>query len=137
MERIFYSVEDSPKFVTPGRAVKLMSALLQRQSTPKNIRGVEIDADQKQKYSNRKDKILRMEIEIEEPTYDQDGQLIVTDQNSDYAAHLDGVFMAHLLDEEYLDSQEWIDPDGNGSPRPVLDGEDLQADIKKHLNLDF
>jgi hypothetical protein len=61
----------------------------------------------------------------------------VPDQDSDDAPHLDGVFMAHLLDEEFLDSQSYHGSDDVISPRPVLEGEDLQADIKKHLNVDF
>ena len=52
------------------RSIKLMSDLLKRQKTPKNIRGVEIDDSQRQKYSKVKSKILAMNIEIEEPTYD-------------------------------------------------------------------
>lgn len=50
-----------------------MSELIKNQSTPKNIRGVEIDERQKQKFSNKKEKILGLEIEIDLPEYDADG----------------------------------------------------------------
>ena len=55
------------------RSVKLMSSLIKNQTTPKNIRGVEIDENQKQKYSNKKERVLGLEIEIDVPEYDQDG----------------------------------------------------------------
>ena len=50
-----------------------MSELIKNQTTPKNIRGVQIDENQKLKYSNRKTKILNLEIDIELPEYDAEG----------------------------------------------------------------
>lgn len=110
-----------------------MSTLLKLQKTPKNIRGVEIEHTQKIKFSAKKNRIFQMKIEIDEPDYDEDGQLIVPETNSDdeLAPHLDGIFMAQLLDEDYQDGQEYF------SPKQVLEGQDLQNDIKKHLNVDF
>lgn len=108
-ETLIYEIEDRERSQTMSisRSVKLMSELIKNQTTPKNIRGVQIDENQKLKYSNRKTKILNLEIDIELPEYDAEGQVIVPDEESDEidAPHLDGVFMAHLIDEEYLDSQ--------------------------------
>jgi hypothetical protein len=42
--------------------MKLMSTLLKKQKTPKNIRGVEIDESQKIKFSAKKKRVLQMEI---------------------------------------------------------------------------
>ena len=104
-----------------------MSELIKNQSTPKNIRGVEIDENQKLKYSNKKNRILNLEIEIDLPDYDPEGQLLVPDEESDeaYAPHLDGVFMAHLIDEEYLDSQMSLQEEEENALKPTLEGEDL------------
>lgn len=124
METLEYELESRPRFQTVAlsRNVKLMSELLKKQKTPKNIRGVEIDESQKKKYSNKKNKILQMKIEIDEPQYDGDGQLIIPEQTSEdeLAPHLDGIFMAQLLDEEYQDQQEYFSPTGQ-----MLEGEDL------------
>jgi hypothetical protein len=61
-EKLEYSLEDRPRFETivESRNVKLMSKLLQRQSTPKIMRGVEIDELQKKKISNKKTKVLNL-----------------------------------------------------------------------------
>lgn len=117
-----------------------MSELIKNQGTPKNIRGVEIDDRQKQKYSNKKEKVLGLEIEVELPEYDPEGQLIVPEAESDdeFASHLDGVFMAHLIDEEYLDEQMALQEEEEAKLKPALEGEDLKDDIKKHLgNVDM
>jgi hypothetical protein len=85
------------------KSMKLMSTLLKKQKTPKNIRGVEIEESQKIKFSAKKKRVLQMEIQIEEPQYDEDGSVIIPDTNSsdEQPSHLDGIFMAQLLDEEY------------------------------------
>jgi hypothetical protein len=89
-----------------------MSTLLKEIKTPKNIRGVEIDEKQKIKYSANKKRVLEMEIIIEEPVYDEEGSVIVPDANSSESQpeHLDGIFMAQLLDEEYQDQQDYYSP---------------------------
>ena len=53
--------------------------------------------------------------------YDEEGSVIVQDANSsdEQPPHLDGIFMAQLLDEEYQDSQTYV------SPNQLLEGEDL------------
>lgn len=135
-ETIDYILEDRGRSHTMAvtRSVKLMSSLIQNQTTPKKIRGVEIDENQKLKYSNKKDKVLNLEIEIDVPEYASDGQLIVPDQESEeLAPHLDGVFMAHLIDEEYLDEQMALQEEEEKALKPALEGEDLKEDIKKHL----
>ena len=73
--QLVYDLEDRGRSQTMSvsRSVKLMSELIKNQSTPKNIRGVEIDERQKQKFSNKKEKILGLEIEIDLPEYDADG----------------------------------------------------------------
>lgn len=68
-EKLEYEIEDRGRSQTVAlnRTVKLMSELIKNQTTPKNIRGVEIDENQKLKYSNKKNKILKLEIEIDVP----------------------------------------------------------------------
>ena len=83
-----------------------------------------------------KAKILNMVIEVEEPEYDEDGQQIVKDIDEEDNPHLDGIFMAHLLDEDYLDSIAYS-PTSDEKKPVMLEGQDLQDDIKKHLNVDF
>jgi hypothetical protein len=48
--------------------------------------------------------------------------VIVPDANSsdDQPPHLDGIFMAQLLDEEYQDQQDYYSP--NGTPKQLLEG---------------
>ncbi len=62
-----------------------------------------------------------MEIEIEEPQYDEEGSVIIPDTNSseEQPPHLDGIFMAQLLDEEYQNQQVYT------SPIQALEGKDL------------
>ena len=94
-----------------SRNVKLMSNLLIGQKTPKSIRGMDIDDSLKLKMSSRKNKVLSLKIEIDEPDYDEEGKLIhkdvASDDDEDYNPNLDGIFAAELLDEEYLDAQEY------------------------------
>ena len=52
-----------------------------------------------------------MKIEIDEPDYDEEGKLIhkdiASDDDDDYNPNLEGIFAAELLDEEYMDAQEY------------------------------
>ena len=50
-----------------------MSSLLFKLNTPKSIRGMEIDENLKLKMSNKKTKVLSLQIEIDEPVYDDEG----------------------------------------------------------------
>ena len=140
-----------------SRNVKLMSNLLIGQKTPKSIRGMDIDDGLKLKMSSRKNKVLSLKIEIDEPDYDEEGKLIhkdvASDDDEDYNPNLDGIFAAELLDEEYLDAQEYTGELSPGEQKKIelekqkmelkkreleeRQEEDIQADLKKHLNVDF
>ena len=89
-----------------------MSDLLIRQKTPKSIRGMDIDDNQKFKITSKINKVLSLKIEIHEADYDEEGKVIHKDMASDdddedYNPNLDGIFCAELLDEEYMDAQEY------------------------------
>ena len=79
------------------RAYKYMSFVLQKQSTPKSK------------------KLLNLEIDLNAPEYDREGQVVNNDIDESESDEdcFDGVFNAHLLDEEVLDEQEY-----NGSMTP-------------------
>ena len=148
-----------PSRTTGGktRNVKLMSRLLIAQKTPKSIRGMDIDDNLKLKMSSRKSKVLSLKIEIDEPDYDEEGKLIHkevgSDDEEDYNPNLDGIFAAELLDEEYLDAQEYTGELSPGELKKIelekqkaelkkreleeRQEEDIQADLKKHLNVEF
>ena len=72
---------------------------------------MDIDDNLKFKMSSRKNKVLNLKIEIDEPDYDEEGKLIhkdvASDDDEDYNPNLDGIFCAELLDEEYMDAQEY------------------------------
>ena len=74
-----------------------MSFVLQKQSTPKSK------------------KLLNLEIDLNAPEYDREGQVVNNDIDESESDEdcFDGVFNAHLLDEEVLDEQEY-----NGSMTP-------------------
>ena len=60
------------------------------------------------------------------------------ESDDEFASHLDGVFMAHLIDEDYLDEQMALQEEEENKLKPALEGEDLKEDIKKHLgNVDL
>lgn len=52
--------------------------------------------------------MLSLEIEVNEPQYDEEGQLVLEDEEDEEEPDaFDGVFNAHLLEEEYLDGQSY------------------------------
>ena len=89
--------------------IKLMSALLKNQVTPQVLNGVALDPDSKKKVKKTKQKILGLEIDINAPEYDADGNLIYEeDEDEEEPEALNGIFNAHLLDEEVLDQQVYL-----------------------------
>ena len=90
------------------RKMKLMSKLLMNQSTPKQVEGNEVDSLMKSKIESNKKKVLNLQIEVNEPEYDDEGKLVHKEEFEDDDEGLDnfeGIFNAHLLDEEVLDQQ--------------------------------
>ena len=71
----------------PKRNVKFMSNIILKQSTPKAK------------------KVLKLEIDVNQPAYDEEGQLLHEDKSdeSEEEEMFEGIFNAHLLDEEELD----------------------------------
>ena len=58
----------------------------------------------------RKNKILSLEIDVVEPQYDSEGEQIhnTEREDEDTPPHLDQIFNAHLLDEEYMNEQPYV-----------------------------
>jgi len=79
---------DSP---SKTRVIKLMSDILLKQSTPKSK------------------KALTLKIDVNQPKYDADGKLIHDEELSeeDEEDPFDGIFNAHLLDEEEMDKHSY------------------------------
>lgn len=105
-----------------------MSNLLKNQPTPKAK------------------KVLKLEIEINQPEYDEDGQIIHhEEEEEDVLDNFDEYFNAHLLDEEYLDQQSYkgsmTDNESSSSTlkqqQKEMNEQERQDDIKRHLNVDF
>lgn len=88
------------------RKMKLMSKLLMTQHTPKQVDGSKVDPKIKSLMSSNKKKVLGLKIEVNEPEYDEEGKLIHKeefDDDDEGLDNFDGIFNAHLLDEEVLD----------------------------------
>ena len=89
--------------------IKLMSALLRNQNTPQVISGVVLDPSTKKKISTVKKKVLGLEVDINAPLYDHEGNLIYDeDEEEEEPEALNGIFNVHLLDEEVLDQQVYL-----------------------------
>lgn len=126
-----------------------MSSLLKNQNTPQVLSGRPIDPDTKEKIKKRKQRILGLEIDINAPAYDDEGNLIYeeSDEDEEEPEALTGIFNVHLLDEEVLDQQEYLGSATNSlnssqqeeqiTNKLPMEEEELQADFKKHLNVDF
>ena len=107
--------------------------------TPEHIRGQHLDDKMRLKISNKKEKVLSLQINIQSPRYDENGKPVYLDESEDvYDNPHHGYFNIDLLDEEYLDSQPYLgEGSEDGEPKPMKTEQDLQNDIMKHLNIDF
>ena len=57
---------------------------------------------------DRKSRVLQLQIDVVEPEYDNEGQPIHADMEDETTPpHMDQIFNAHLLDEEYMDAQRY------------------------------
>ena len=90
--------------------IKLMSSQLKNQKTPQVMSGIPIDPDTKEKIKTRRKRILGLEIDINAPEYDGEGNLIYEeeDDEEEEPEALNGIFNVHLLDEEVLDQQVYL-----------------------------
>lgn len=85
------------------RNVKLMSKTFMNLKTPDKIKGQNLDDQTKFKISTKKEKVLSLQININTPRYDDQGQPIFPDDDSDdFEDFHFGYFNMHLLDEEVL-----------------------------------
>ena len=74
------------------------------------------------------------------PIYDLNGEIVDPEDEEEYGDEdpYDGVFNAHLLEEDYLDAQEY-----EGSMSDYVDSDDqkneekIRKDVQKHLNIHF
>lgn len=130
-----------------------MSKLIKNTKTPKIVRGLEIDEHLKHKIRETKQKVLGLEIVVEDIEYDSQGKQIrneVDEDEEEYNDVFEGIFNAHLLDEEYLDQQPYEgetsfsqESDRQSAVQTVppvyqpRDEEEIKEDLKKHLNIDF
>lgn len=101
-----------------------MSAVLKSQTTPKA------------------QKVLNLKIDVNQPEYDEEGQLIVDSEEDEEAyENFEGIFNAHLLEDEYLDQQSYkgsmTDEDSSLVENKLMNEQEREEDIKKHLNVDF
>ena len=56
----------------------------------------------------KKLQVLELQIDVNEPEYNEEGQVIPRDDNSssdEMPEYLDGIFNANLLTEEYMDQE--------------------------------
>ena len=121
--------------LSPVVNFKFMSTVLKKQATPKA------------------NKVLSLEIEVNVPNYDDEGNVIHDESSLDSDEEdeaFEGRFNAHLLEDEVLDQDSYkgsmTDDESNKSasnieetvpPPKQMDAEEIKADIQKHLNLDF
>mmetsp|Transcript_15904 Transcript_15904/g.26804 ORF Transcript_15904/g.26804 Transcript_15904/m.26804 type:complete len:202 (+) Transcript_15904:1-606(+) len=130
-----------------------MSRLLINQKTPQIVRGIEVDDTMRQKIKQARQKVLGLNIVVEDPEYDEEGNPVIKDyEDDDGLEHFDGIFNAHLLEEEYLDSQPYqgdvtfsdnseenkqAEQHNTSQINKPRDEAEIQEDLKKHLNIDF
>jgi hypothetical protein len=83
--------QPDPSSSLPHKAYRYMSTVLQKQSTPKSK------------------KMLDLKIDLNAPTYDAEGKVVHDDdiESESDEECFDGVFNAHLLEEEVMDEQEY------------------------------
>jgi hypothetical protein len=75
---------------SPHRSVKFMSDVLRKQVTPKAS------------------KALTLKIDVNQPEYDEDGQLVMdSDEEEEDPENFEGIFNAHLLEDENLDKDSY------------------------------
>ncbi len=137
-----------PEEEEPLRDVKLMSKVISKLKTPKIYRGMEIDERMKKKIRRMRNKVLDLEIVVEVPQYDENGDPIMDEDEDDEFEH-SGIFNAHMLEDEYLDQQEYVgetftsDEDEGSQEKAQADyyqdknEEEIEEDLKKHCNVDF
>lgn len=74
----------------------------------------------------KKLQVLELQIEVNEPTYDDEGQVIHKDDegsSDEMPEYLDGIFNANLLTDEYMDAQPYEgeqDSNSDGSQEGAL-----------------
>ena len=87
-----------------------MSKTILSHITPEKIKGKHLDYQMKLKISNTTEKVLKLHINIQSPKYDEAGKPVYVEdedeEDQDINPHYE-YFNAHLLDEEYLDSQPY------------------------------
>ena len=133
-----------------------MSTFLINHETPNSINGMEINESVRRQLSYRKHKVLSLKIEIDEPDYDEEGNLIHKedeDYDEDFYAYRDAIFAVELLDQAYDNPKVYT---GEYSPgelktiklekerielekkqQEVLTQSNIEADLVKFLNVDF
>lgn len=120
-----------------------MSKTILSHFTPKQLERDILDPESNLKISDATEKVLNLQITIMSPKYDDKGNPIYEDEE-EYDEDDDNLnphheyFNSHLLDEDYLDSQPYRGEEADEQVKPQKKTEqDLQDDIKKHLNIDF
>mmetsp|Transcript_38890 Transcript_38890/g.59103 ORF Transcript_38890/g.59103 Transcript_38890/m.59103 type:complete len:82 (+) Transcript_38890:1425-1670(+) len=80
-----------------------MSKVISKLKTPKIYHGMEVDERMKKKIRRIRNKVLNLEIVVQENLYDENGDPIPEeDDESDDFEH-SGIFNAHMLEDDYLD----------------------------------
>lgn len=84
-------------------------------------------------------KVLKLEIEYEEPMYDEEGKPIIDENEAMLSTpyYLQGIFNADLLADDPEDDQNRSSQDSSEKQQINYEPpEDIEADFKKHVNVD-